>query len=108
MRLSVSEVASLLNAGEERVYDWIEDGQLPAQRIRGEYRINRTDLLEWATAREMALAPRVFADSLSGSGNGEEIFRSLLSQEYGKAMSSRGSGIADQVYREIIKTQEVH
>ena len=47
-------------------------------------------------------------DSLSGSGNGEEIFRSLLSQEYGKAMSSRGSGIADQVYREIIKTQEVH
>ena len=47
-------------------------------------------------------------DSLSGSGNGEEIFRSLLSQEYGKAMSSRGSGIADQVYREILKTQEVH
>ncbi len=68
MRLSVSEVASLLNAGEERVYDWIEDGQLPAQRIRGEYRINRTELLEWATAREVALAPRVFADSLGGSG----------------------------------------
>lgn len=48
-------------------------------------------------------------DSLSGSGNGEEIFRSLLSQEYGKAMSaSGGAGIADQVYREILKTQEVH
>ncbi len=67
MRLSVSEVASLLNAGEERVYDWIEDGNLPAQRISGEYRINRTELLEWATARDIALAPRAFVDSLSGS-----------------------------------------
>ena len=47
-------------------------------------------------------------DSLSGSGTGEEIFRTMLSQEYGKAMASRGSGIADQVYREIMKTQEVH
>ena len=47
-------------------------------------------------------------DSLSGSGTGEEIFRSMLSQEYGKAMSRSGSGIADQIYREILKTQEVH
>lgn len=46
-------------------------------------------------------------DSLSGDGNGEEIFRSMLSQEYGKALASRGAGIADQVYREIMKTQEV-
>lgn len=48
-------------------------------------------------------------DRLAGSGNGEEIFRGLMSQEYGKAMSARGGiGIADQVYREILKTQEVH
>jgi flagellar protein FlgJ len=48
-------------------------------------------------------------DKLAGSGNGEEIFRGLMSQEYGKAMSARGGvGIADQVYREILKTQEVH
>jgi len=48
-------------------------------------------------------------DKLAGGGNGEEIFRGLMSQEYGKAMSARGGiGIADQVYREILKTQEVH
>jgi Rod binding domain-containing protein len=47
-------------------------------------------------------------DSLSGDGHGEEIFRSMLTQEYGKALASRGAGIADQVYREILKTQEVH
>ena len=48
-------------------------------------------------------------DKLAGSGNGEEIFRGLLSQEYGKEMAARGGfGIADQIYREILKTQEVH
>ena len=48
-------------------------------------------------------------DSLTGKGNGEDIFRSMLSQEYGKALSGRGgAGIADQVYREIMKTQEIH
>ncbi len=47
-------------------------------------------------------------DKLAGSGNSEEIFRGLMSQEYGKSMSARGGiGIADQVYREILKTQEV-
>jgi Rod binding domain-containing protein len=47
-------------------------------------------------------------DSLAGGGNGEEIFRGLMSQEYGKAMAAHGGvGIADQVYREILKTQEV-
>lgn len=68
MRLSVSETAALLDAGEERVAEWIEDGSLPAQRILGEYRINRTELLEWATERQIALAPRAFGDALTGSG----------------------------------------
>lgn len=48
-------------------------------------------------------------DNLSGDGNGQDIFRSMLAQEYGKAMAARGGiGIADQIYREILKTQEVH
>jgi PTS system nitrogen regulatory IIA component len=68
VRLSVSEAAVLLNAGEEHVYDWIEDGGLPAQRIRGEYRINRTELLEWATERAIPFASRAFADSVKESG----------------------------------------
>ncbi|MGE5537908.1 MAG: rod-binding protein [Gemmatimonas sp.] len=47
-------------------------------------------------------------DALSGNGGGEEIFRSMLAQEYGKSLTGRGGlGIADQVYHEIIKTQEV-
>lgn len=47
-------------------------------------------------------------DGTFGGGHAEEMFRSMLSQEYGKA-SVRGNsiGIADQVYREILKTQEI-
>ncbi len=60
MKLTVPEAATLLESSEERVRDWIEDGGLPAQRIRGQYRINRTELLEWATEHDIALAPRLF------------------------------------------------
>ena len=61
MKLTVQEAAALLGSADERVYDWIEGDSLPAQRIRGQYRINRTELLEWATARGFAIKPRAFA-----------------------------------------------
>lgn len=60
MKLTVSEAASLLGSPEERVYDWIEERDLPAQKIRGQFRINRSDLLEWATSHDISLAPRAF------------------------------------------------
>jgi Rod binding domain-containing protein len=47
-------------------------------------------------------------DGMFGGGHGEKVFRSLLSQEYGKAMARNGGvGIADSVYREILKHQEI-
>lgn len=55
---------------------------------------------------------RMFADlptdGMMGGGHGEKVFRSLLAQEYGKVMArSGGVGIADSVYREILKHQEI-
>ncbi len=47
-------------------------------------------------------------DGPFGGGYGEDIFRSVLTQEYGKIMARNGGvGIADSVYREIIKLQEI-
>ena len=60
MKLTIPEAAALLDSDEERVSEWIEGADLPAQKIRGEYRINRTDLLEWATEHNVGVAPRVF------------------------------------------------
>lgn len=46
-------------------------------------------------------------DALFGGGPAEDIYRSLLVEEYGKAISSAGGvGIADQVQREILALQE--
>ncbi len=47
-------------------------------------------------------------DGMFGGGHGEKVFRSLLSQEYGRVMARTGGvGIADSVYREILKQQEI-
>ena len=47
------------------------------------------------------------ADGPFGGGQGETVFRSLLNQEYGAAMSrSGGVGIADSVFQEILRIQE--
>ncbi len=46
-------------------------------------------------------------DGLFGGGRGEEVYRSLLIQEYGKVVAQRGGlGVADSVHREILRMQE--
>ena len=60
MRVTVREAAALLHAPEEKVYSWIESGDLPAHRINDQYRINRSELLEWATARKLSVDPALF------------------------------------------------
>jgi flagellar protein FlgJ len=49
----------------------------------------------------------VSADTLFGGGSGENIYHSMMVQEYGKiAARTGGMGIADQVQREILRMQE--
>ncbi|MGB8274238.1 MAG: rod-binding protein [Alphaproteobacteria bacterium] len=47
-------------------------------------------------------------DGLFDGGHGEETFRSLMFDEFGKVLARAGGvGLADAVQREILKTQEV-
>ena len=47
------------------------------------------------------------ADPLFGGGEGENVFRSFLLQEYGKALAANGSlGISNLVRQELLKAQE--
>jgi flagellar protein FlgJ len=50
----------------------------------------------------------VSTDSMFGGGNGEEVYRSLLLQEYGKIAIQSGSGrnIVDAVQAQILRLQE--
>ena len=63
MRLTVREVATLLNSPEETIYRWIESGEMPAYRIHDQYRINRSELLEWATSMRIPVAPELFHET---------------------------------------------
>jgi flagellar protein FlgJ len=46
-------------------------------------------------------------DSLTGGGQGEEMFRSLMINEYGKAFEQRGGfGLAAQMKAQLLKHQE--
>ena len=62
MHLSVREAAHVLRLPENQVYRLIEDGQLPCYWVNDQARLNRTELLEWATARRMPVSPELFAD----------------------------------------------
>jgi len=46
-------------------------------------------------------------DTMFGGGQAETIYRGLMVEEYGKAVAKGGGiGIADSVYRELLKLQE--
>ncbi len=47
------------------------------------------------------------ADGPFGGGQSETMYRGLLNEQYGKVIADAGGvGIADAVYREILKLQE--
>lgn len=47
-------------------------------------------------------------DGMFGGGSSEKIYRSVMLQEYGKALAQNGGvGIADAVEREVLRLQEV-
>jgi PTS system nitrogen regulatory IIA component len=62
MALTVRDVARLLATNEDQVHRWIESGEIPFDRAHDQLRLNRSELLEWATARRLPLSSEVFRD----------------------------------------------
>jgi len=49
----------------------------------------------------------ISTDGPTGGGEGEEMFRSLMIEQYGKSIVQRGGfGLADAVQRQLLKNQE--
>jgi PTS system nitrogen regulatory IIA component len=69
MELTLKDASRLLNTAESEIRKWIRDNGLPAMRVQGRLRFNRTELLEWATAAGMPVSPE-FAAGRPGSGEG--------------------------------------
>jgi nitrogen PTS system EIIA component len=79
MQLTVKDVSGLLNISEKTVYRWIEERKLPGYRLSGQYRFNRAELLEWATANRINVSPRIFEEPESTTGPLPELSDALLS-----------------------------
>ena len=59
--LTIKEVAALLKLAEKTVYAMAAAGEIPAFKIRGQWRIKRTELDQWMDAQ-----PR------GGNGGGDD------------------------------------
>jgi nitrogen PTS system EIIA component len=64
MMLDVKEVAKLLTVSEKTVYRWITKNEIPAYKIGENYRFNRVELLEWATANRIKVSYQIFDEVL--------------------------------------------
>lgn len=65
MKLLVKDAARLLDVSEKTIYRWIKQGSIPAYRLNEQYRFNRAELLEWATARRIPVSPEIFREEES-------------------------------------------
>jgi nitrogen PTS system EIIA component len=63
MQLRVRDVARILNVSEKTVYQWVKTRGLAAQRVHGQLCFSRTELLEWATSRNLGVSAELFSES---------------------------------------------
>jgi len=69
MDLSAKDAARMLSVSEERIYAWIRNGTLPSYRVKDRYRLNRVELLEWAAAQRIKVAPDFFHENQETNGD---------------------------------------
>ena len=62
MALTVRDAARLLSTDEDQIHRWIEAGEIPFSRAHDQLRLNRSELLEWATANRVPLSIEAFRD----------------------------------------------
>jgi PTS system nitrogen regulatory IIA component len=100
MELRVRDVAKLFAVPEKRIYEWIKDEGLPARQVSGQYRFNRAELLEWATARQVHLSGDVFGGQENGSGPPPSLAAAL---QAGGILQGIGVSDRESALREIVK-----
>src|SRR5438552_3070114 len=62
MKLGVEQAALLLHVSKKTIYRWVGDGKLPGYRVNQQFRFDRSELLEWATAHRIAPSPQLLQE----------------------------------------------
>lgn len=52
--LTIKEVAALLKVGEKTIYSMAQSGELPAFKVRGQWRFSRKDIDAWIEQQKNA------------------------------------------------------
>lgn len=65
MELKVRDVAKLLGVSEKTIYRWLAEGKIPAYRLHEQYRFSKLEVLAWAQAQRVAVAPEALTDASS-------------------------------------------
>jgi PTS system nitrogen regulatory IIA component len=55
MQLSVRDLTEMFNVSEATVTRWVKQEELPAQRVMGQFRFNRFEVLDWAIAHQITV-----------------------------------------------------
>ena len=63
MQLSVKDLSKLFNVTERTIYRWVKQQSIPFYRIHDQYRFNRVEILDWATAQKMNVSQGLLHDS---------------------------------------------
>jgi PTS system nitrogen regulatory IIA component len=77
MFVTVREAAALLACTERQIYRWVDEAEIPFQRVRDQVRFNRTDLLEWATARRLPISLEVLDANLDPDDRTPSLAKAL-------------------------------
>ncbi|MGV8059475.1 MAG: PTS sugar transporter subunit IIA [Smithellaceae bacterium] len=62
MRLTIKDLTELLNVSEKTIRRWINQGTIPAYRIQGQYRFNKSEILEWSTSHKINVSANIFTE----------------------------------------------
>jgi PTS system nitrogen regulatory IIA component len=89
MQLTVREAAKLLSTSETDIYRWIDDGSLPVYTVNEQYRFNRAELLEWATAKKLKISVQLFGPAAPDSAALPSLARALAAGGVQAAVQGR-------------------
>jgi len=79
MQLDVKDAASIFDVSEKTIYRWIKQKKLPAYRVNEQYRFNRAELLEWATARKINVSAEILHESGAEEESPPHLYEALKS-----------------------------
>ena len=101
MNLDIKDAVALMSVSDDTIYRWIRDQGLPGHRVNGQYRFNRVELLEWATAQGVRVSPTMFA-APDASGAMPSTFSAALAAggiHYGVPGANKHAALAAAIGR---------